>query len=117
MKDRKSVLIVDDDEMLRNMFQLVLEDEGCSVKCCGNGKEALALAGEKEFDVIIADYYLPSMNGAEMAGILRRQYPKALIIGMSGKHDGSGFREQGVNVFMRKPFDIAQFLSIVNGRS
>lgn len=71
MDVKKKVLIIDDDKMVSAGLQDVLESEGYEVTCCNDGMTAIDLAKGKSFQIIISDYNMPGMNGAEVVGILR----------------------------------------------
>lgn len=57
------VLVVDDQEVIRDTLQVALDDEGFSVECAANGREALAVIGRWKPDVILLDLMMPVMDG------------------------------------------------------
>lgn len=70
------VMIVDDDDCLRNAIAILLERRGYRVRCCGDALEALAqLAAESQPDVIVLDLLMPRMNGWEFR-VKQRRVPK-----------------------------------------
>jgi CheY-like chemotaxis protein len=83
MSDKCAVLVVEDDELIRETLCSVLEAEGFEVTCCGSGLTALDYVREGCFRVIITDHGLPGMDGAEMVRIVRSQCPSTFIIGVS----------------------------------
>jgi len=60
-----TVLIVEDDAVLRSAYETVLTLEGYATRTAGDGQEALKFAEAKEFDVILLDMLMPTMNGLE----------------------------------------------------
>jgi PAS domain S-box-containing protein len=104
-----SVLLVDDEEMLRDVGRSLLESLGCRVVTASDGREALDLytASPDAFDLVILDMSMPKMDGAETFRALRRHDPEARIILSSGfgENDVTAvlFRE-GLAGFIHKPY-------------
>ena len=70
----ETILIVDDDQSVRNSLMRYLQDAGYEVSTVANAEEALALAKDKIFDVAIVDMRLPGMNGDELILKLHKNY-------------------------------------------
>jgi CheY-like chemotaxis protein len=102
MRVKKSILIVDDDELLTGAFQSLLEEDGHVVFCCHNGSDALELAKEQNFDVIITDYHMPGMKGDAVCRLLRHNHPDAFIIGCSSEYRDKAFLNAGADTFIMK---------------
>ena len=68
-EDRGSLLVVDDDPLLRRLLQRLLERDGYAVTCAASGAEALAVLREFLPDLVILDWMMPGLDGAE---VLRR---------------------------------------------
>ncbi len=79
-----SVLIIDDDPMIRNMLCHFFEIEGYEVKKASNGKEGLGLYRKYPADLIITDMIMPEMDGIETIQAVRKESPDAKIIAISG---------------------------------
>lgn len=71
MKDR--ILIMDDDEQIRNLIAIYLENEGFEALKVSNAVSGLALLEEQEVDLIILDIMMPQMNGIETAFKIREE--------------------------------------------
>lgn len=84
---KAKVLIVDDDEDIRDALRLLFEDEYDVVGSAADGAEALALAPELKPDVIVLDEFMPRMSGAEAAAPLRGLLPSARIVAFSAVLD------------------------------
>ncbi len=112
-KEKKTVLIVDDNGAVSGVLREILEPTGLAVSCCGEGYSALELSEKKCFDVIITDYRMPGMTGADIARLLRAQCPDALIIGISAGHKDKEFIEAGADVFLKKPFPFRDLVSMI----
>jgi CheY-like chemotaxis protein len=113
MDKTKTVLIVDDDGIFREALHDILTSAGFSVSCCHAGPSALEQSKRKCFQVIITDYHMGGMNGADMARELRVQCPDSLIIGISGEQKEKDFIEAGANTFFRKPFFPNELVSLI----
>jgi CheY-like chemotaxis protein len=98
----EEVLIIDDNQLIRDGLKLLLESEGYSVTCCADGRSAIDLAKEKRFGTFLVDYCMPGMNGDEVTLLLRQSYPEAFIIGFSAEHKDRDFLTAGANTFMLK---------------
>jgi signal transduction histidine kinase len=80
-----TILLVDDDALIAASTTAMLEDLGHRVFEVHSGKEALAVLGEGlSPDLVITDYAMPGMTGADLALILRRQYPELSILMATG---------------------------------
>jgi CheY-like chemotaxis protein len=104
-----SVLLVEDDEMVRRMVSLQLESLGCKVSCAGSPSDALALFGEPDFavDLLITDVAMPGMNGRELWEKAKAVRPGMGILFMSGctsdEIASRGILDGGA-CFLKKPF-------------
>lgn len=75
------LLLVDDDESLRETLIMVLEDGGFEVEAAANVNEALKLIGSRTFDVLLTDLHMPSPgDGLTVASAMRHSNPKAVTI-------------------------------------
>ena len=114
--DAKTILIVEDNEAISGIFHDLLEMDGYTVCCCGNGTAALELAKETSFGIVIVDYHMPGMNGAELTRWLRARCPDALIVGISGGHAERAFLDAGADAFFKKPFAFRDLVSLINNQ-
>jgi YesN/AraC family two-component response regulator len=78
------ILIVEDEENIRNTLKNVLEDEGFEVKVASNGCIAMEYLDENQVDLVITDIIMPEKEGVEMIIELRDKFPELKIIAMSG---------------------------------
>jgi len=79
-----SILVVDDDPQVREVFKRTLEAHGHQVKEAGDGRAAVASYREKPADLVILDIIMPEQDGLETILDLRRDFPDAKIIAISG---------------------------------
>jgi PAS domain S-box-containing protein len=105
----ETVLLVEDEEMVRNLSQEILEDSGYRVVVATNGKEGLRVCQEfgEHIDLIITDVVMPEMNGREMAEQAALLRPTTKVLFMSGYTDDAivrhGILEENMS-YMQKPF-------------
>ena len=78
------ILVVDDDEVVRNVFRRTLEETGYEITEAPNGKVACRLYRKEPFDLIILDIVMPEKEGLETIQDLRRDFPDVKIIAVSG---------------------------------
>jgi two-component system response regulator AtoC len=105
--ERKSVLVVDDEESMRHMLSLILNREGYDVQAVENGKEALNLVDSRSFDFLLLDVVMPGMDGLELLKALREKKVEATVIMMSayGSLDTAvEAMKSGAYDYISKPF-------------
>ncbi|CAA9555171.1 MAG: hypothetical protein AVDCRST_MAG88-1052 [uncultured Thermomicrobiales bacterium] len=111
------ILVVDDDEGIREFVSLVLEDEGYEVLTAPHGAAALALVAHRLPAVILLDMRMPVMDGWQFAQAYRqRPGPHAPIIVVTAAREagerGTQIDAEGV---LPKPFHLAELLALVEG--
>jgi CheY-like chemotaxis protein len=84
--ERRHLLVVDDDESVRNVFVLLLKKEGYEVTTADNGFDALLKLKEMVPEVIISDLNMPKMSGFELLSVVRRRFPQISVIASSGAY-------------------------------
>jgi len=105
------ILIVEDDEAIRNVLSKFLEENGVHVTLCIDGEEALEAIWKQSFDCVLLDLIMPRVSGFEVLKALRLTYSRTdlPVIIMTGERDRSfilkGF-DFGANDYVIKPFDL-----------
>ncbi len=109
------VLVVDDDEGIREVVQSLLEDEGCAVRTATDGRAALAALEEFLPDVILLDMRMPVMDGWQFAAAYReRPEPKAPVVVMTAAQNASAWaKEIQADAFVPKPFEVDALFRIL----
>jgi|SRR5688572_14683774 DNA-binding response OmpR family regulator len=108
---KKRVLVVDDNEDLRNTIGALLQADGFDVSLAADGQAALAQHHARPCDVVLTDLFMPDKDGIETIVELRKVSPGIKIVAMSGwtSSQGSDYlqvaREIGASVTLQKPFD------------
>ena len=114
-KDAPLILVVDDDADVRSLTVETLHTIGYRTRHAGNGKAALADMAAVAPDLLLIDYAMPGMNGAELAEIVRSRGDRTPIIFASGYADTSDLKQSvgGHCVILRKPFSIRDLADAV----
>jgi CheY-like chemotaxis protein len=111
------ILVMDDDEPLRDLLVRALTGLGYDVESAGDGAEALALYPTGRFDAVLLDLTVAGgMGGAEAAARLRALDPKVKLIVSSGYSDApvmADFRRYGFDAVIRKPWTLEQLADVV----
>jgi CheY-like chemotaxis protein len=110
-----TVLVVDDEFGIAELFEAILADEGHRVFTAVNGRHGLELLAQERADLIFLDYMMPIMNGAAMLSVMAedpdlRRIPVVLMSAMP--ESGAAERCIGYTRFLHKPFKIAQAIAI-----
>jgi CheY-like chemotaxis protein len=100
----KKILIVDDEEMVRNVLTLILGELQFDSDAALCAEEALGLIDRKSYDVVFTDYQMPGMNGIELIRHIRQKSPRSAVVLMTGCLDAEALRSSGADVCLRKPF-------------
>jgi CheY-like chemotaxis protein/anti-sigma regulatory factor (Ser/Thr protein kinase) len=101
------ILVVDDEEAVRELLRDLLEAEGCRVYLAPGGREALNLFSAKQFDGVFTDVGMPGMSGWELAQAIRQMnesIPIAVITGWGEAVGSDEQRQARVNWVVTKPF-------------
>jgi len=113
------ILVVDDEDFVRNFECELLSTFGHSVLCAGNGKEAVELYRDEwpNIDLVILDMIMPKMGGKDAFREMKTINPEIKVILASGysiDHEAQSILDEGAVGFVQKPFTVAQLLSEIN---
>ena len=107
------ILIVDDDDYIRELVCTLLKNEGYTITEAINGYDALDKLGETTPDLCIVDIMMPKMDGFELCKYIRQYYEDMPVIMLTAKADISqkviGF-EQGTDDYLTKPFEPSELI-------
>ncbi len=107
------ILLVEDEENIRNVVKLNLEMEDFEVIETDNGKEAIRLFQEQHFDLLLLDVMLPEMNGFEICEQVRLSNTTVPIIFLTAKdtpQDRISGLKKGADDYLTKPFNLEELL-------
>jgi len=109
---KETILVIDDDEAMREYVCFVLEKAGFKVFSAKDGNEGISTADSHTPDVIITDLVMPEMEGIETIKKLRTLHPKCGIVAMSGAVNSDTYLAMaqclGANTVLQKPFARSQ---------
>ena len=109
----KSVLVIDDEEGIRETLQLALEFEGYDVHTAANGKEGFeALEKMRRPCLILLDLMMPTMNGWEFANAIGESEHRAIPVVIISAFDDQA-KGLPVRTVLKKPIDLSTLLAIV----
>lgn len=101
------ILTVEDDDGIRTVVKLALEDEGWDVLEAGNGEDALVIFKRDAADVVLIDIMLPGIDGFEVCRSIRRStdVPIIMVTARADTHDIVAGLEAGADDYLTKPFE------------
>jgi CheY-like chemotaxis protein len=114
------ILIIDDDDMFRDVLASALEQAGHQVRQATNGIEGLNLFHAQPAELVLTDIVMPEKEGLDTIRDLRREFPQARIIAMSGglAHDPKLYLHMaekfGATAVLAKPFQLADLKKAVD---
>ena len=112
----KKILIIEDESSISDFVKLELEYEGYQVSIKEDGREGLKEALENDYDLIILDIMLPSMNGFEICRRLKRKKntPVIMLRAQDSVTDKVNGLQIGADDYIPKPFAIEELLARIN---
>jgi two-component system phosphate regulon response regulator PhoB len=121
LAETNRVLVVEDEELIREMLQLALTEEGYSVTAVADGRAALGLLLQTEpnqqvppFDLVVLDLMLPQVNGLDLCRLLRRQgnaTPILILSARGSETDRVLGLEVGADDYLVKPFSTRELIA------
>lgn len=115
-RTHQSILLVDDEDFVTDSLAYVLTVEGYDVVTARNGPAALAMMSSKRPDLVICDFMMPEMNGAQLAMEMRanRKYADIPVILCTGAHVAQAKSHVELfNVLLTKPVDLPTLIDHV----
>jgi CheY-like chemotaxis protein len=114
------ILLIDDEQEIREVLRTVLERVGHEVSEAENGEQGIQLYREEDFDLVVTDIIMPEKGGIDTIMDLRRDYPDVKIIAVSGGGmcGDVSYLDMAIGVgadrAIGKPFVLDEFLAAVN---
>jgi two-component system cell cycle sensor histidine kinase/response regulator CckA len=124
-KPSPTILLVDDDPLIRGLGQELLEHLGYRVVTAGDGSEALKkFQGMERVDLVVLDYYLPGSNGCEILKEFKVLDKRARVLVASGflsSQDMANLKKEGALGLINKPYRLTELQhrikAVLRGRS
>lgn len=114
---RANVLVIDDEEMIRELIKVTLEESGYNVLTADTSSRGLEIARQRDIDLVFLDLKMPGMDGAEVFRQLKAFKPRVPVIIITGYPDSDIMAralEQGPFGVMNKPFTEADIVTAAN---
>lgn len=117
--DYKKVLVAEDSSVIQNLLKKILLFENCKITSAKDGQVAFDKFEGEDFDLVIMDINLPSVDGLEVTRRMRAMKSKKSdvpIIGISGNAKNlplDSFFDAGMNEYLQKPLDYDQLIDLV----
>jgi DNA-binding response OmpR family regulator len=114
LKPRR-VLIVDDDDSIRDFISMALSDRGYEVATAPDGGVALEMMASFRPDIVLLDMRMPAMDGWAFSSVYREtRSPRVPVVVLTAARDaGASAAEIRADAFLAKPFDLSDLLALV----
>lgn len=119
-KRMSTILLIDDEEQVRMLFQMALAQAGYRVLTAESGSDGLRILQHQEVDLALVDIFMPEMDGLELIQLLRTTRPSSKIIAMSGGSWEWDYldtaKQLGADDTLKKPFSLQELLDAVSSQ-
>jgi DNA-binding NtrC family response regulator len=115
-KQKKSILVIDDDKSILNIFTRILQKQGYSVDTAETGQEALEKLQANSYDLALIDVKLPDTNGTDLLARITQTHPnmiKIAITGFPSLEDATKVIDRGAAAYLVKPVKPEELVSII----
>jgi DNA-binding NtrC family response regulator len=107
MKDKKNILVIDDEPIVLDSCRKILRQEGFEVNGAMNGREGLKKIEEDQYDAVLVDWKLPEIDGMEVLRIIKKNHPDVIVVMITGYpsvESAVKAMKLGVSDYVSKPF-------------
>jgi len=105
-----TVLVAEDDNLIRTIFAEIVKGEGFDVVEAGDGQEAFDLVTSRKIDMIISDMKMPEMSGFDLLLAVKKTHPEipvTVITGFNSEYREDDALAAGADAYITKPFKVA----------
>jgi DNA-binding NtrC family response regulator len=116
MKDKASILIVEDDANIRETLEIILEQKGYNTDIAENGREAIQKSKAKFFNLVLLDIKLPDMEGTKLLITIHETLPKMvkiMVTGYPSLENAVDSLNYGADAYVIKPFKTEKLLELI----
>lgn len=115
----RTILVIEDDETMRNALKRIFEADGMNVKTAADGTQLTVVLDDTPIDLIILDIGLPWINGLELAKLLKehedlKHIPLIFVSGKTSELDVKRGFDAGADDYIKKPFEIEKMKKTVH---
>src|SRR6185436_257681 len=111
------ILIVDDEQFVRDLLEKVLRRRGYEVTVAGDAEQALRVLASGDFDLLLTDVVMPGMDGFDLLRRVKGAYPTIKVVVLTGyarKQSISDFLLYGADDYLSKPFQVHELVAAVD---
>jgi DNA-binding NtrC family response regulator len=116
MDAKKRILVIDDEEIIRDLLKETFNRKGYDVESTGKGKDAMGILDGQRFDLVVTDLRLPDISGMKVLSETKKRFPELGVIMITGygsiKNAVKAMR-QGAFDYITKPFDLDEIEMVV----
>ena len=112
-----SILIVDDEDIIKTLLKRIIENDGYKVVTASNGNEGLDIIEKQNISVVVSDIKMPGMSGVELLKSIKSKYaqmPVLLMTGNSLEFSKGKAMASGADGFIAKPFNSIEILEKIS---
>ena len=118
MPERKTVLLVDDSQAVRDVLEGAFEEAGFVVASASDGEEVFRKMAQANPDAVLLDLYMPKLNGADVCRLVKAHphWKKTFLVLISSRisdREEEMYRRLGADEILKKPFDPAHAVALV----
>jgi DNA-binding NtrC family response regulator len=118
MSDKNRILIVDDDETVRQSYLRSLESISCNIEAASDGEEALQTMEQKPFDVVLLDMRMPGQDGLSVLRTIKQKWPESEVVIITGYPTVASAKEAvrlGAYDYVAKPVGPQDVINVTDG--
>lgn len=119
MNDQPSILVVDDELLIRDLLYDFFNNQGWQISVAENGEKALELLKNQSFDLVLSDIKMPELDGLRLTARLRETHPDLPVILMTGfpsvESAVEALRAKAED-YVIKPFNINQLFKLIDSK-
>lgn len=111
-----SILVVDDEQSMRDFLKILLQKEGYKVETAGDAETALSYLRDDDFSLVISDIRMPGMTGLELLGHIKEEdpgLPVIMITAFASPNDAVHAMKNGAFDYISKPFNVDEIKSVI----
>lgn len=115
---KANILVIDDEEVVRQSYLRTLSSDHCNVQAVSGGKDALQMMQEQPFDVVLLDLRMPEMDGMTVLKAIRGSWPESEVIILTGYPELASAKEAvalGAYGYLAKPVGPDEVIDAANG--
>lgn len=116
-KPKRSILIIDDDKYIQQVFTRILGKQGYLIDCAETGQEAIEKLQNQKYDIALIDVKLPDTNGTDLISKIHAMHPdiiKIAITGFPSLEDATKVVDRGACAYLVKPVKPEELIKIIS---